>query len=353
MTGENRVRISGVFLLAAFLFFMGGCGYKNAPVPPQSVVPRPIDDLRYTVNDKGVKLSWSYPVETIKGSSLSNIRSFELFRAEIPLDKYCGNCPVPFADPIDIEGGVTVASQARRRGSYESSMLKPGYKYFFKVRSRASWWASSDDSNIITFIWFEPAAAPENLTAIPGDGKISLSWNPVTRRLDGKPLDMPIMYQISRSAGGKDFEKVGKPLSAVNYVDQQVRNGQKYFYTVQSLLVHGDEFVAGGVSEDVASTPVDLTPPPPPGGVTAVWTSGGIKIFWDESGAADIGGYRVYRRPADGDNYTLLGKVDPAYTIFVDTGAKEGERYYWAVSAIDKRKPANESEKSREATIRY
>ncbi|MBW1636938.1 MAG: hypothetical protein JRJ68_11770, partial [Deltaproteobacteria bacterium] len=53
------------------------------------------------------------------------------------------------------------------------------------------------------------------------------------------------------------------------------------------------------------------------------------------------------------DSYKLLGRVDPAYTIFVDTRAKEGERYYWAVSAVDRQKPVNESEKSREATIRY
>ncbi|MBW1635873.1 MAG: hypothetical protein JRJ68_06315, partial [Deltaproteobacteria bacterium] len=323
MTSVNKVRISGLFLLAAFLLFMAGCGYKNRPVPPESVVPQAIADLRYTVNDKGIRLDWSYPVETIKGSSLSNIRSFELFRAEIPLDKYCGSCPIPFADPIEIEGGVTVDSEARRSGTYESSLLKSGYKYFFKIRSRSSWWASSDDSNIISFTWFEPAAAPENLTAVAGDGEITLSWNPVTMRLDGKVLEMPPDYQVLRSAGGKNFEKIGKPLSGTHYVDPQVRNGQKYFYTVQSLVVHGDEVVAGGISDDIASMPVDRTPPLPPAGVTAVWTSGGIKIFWDKSGAADIGGYRVYRRAADEDSYKLLGRVDPAYTIFVDTRAKE------------------------------
>jgi len=89
---------------------------------------------------------------------------------------------------------------------------------------------------------------------------------------------MPLRYQVFRSAGGKDFEKAGEPLTATRFVDRQVRNGQKYFYTVQSLLVHGDEFVSGAVSEEITATPVDLTPPLSPQGVTAVWTNAGVKI---------------------------------------------------------------------------
>ncbi len=353
MKNVNGVRITGLFLLAVSLFLMGGCGYKNKPVPPANVVPQSIEDLHYSVSDKGVRLNWSYPVETIKGTVLTEIDSFELFLAEIPLDKYCSSCPIPFAEPIDLPGGESIEGEVRKQGKYDFTLLQSAYKYFFKVRSRTSWWASSDDSNVITFIWFEPAAAPEKITAIPGDSEIALNWKSVTTLRDGKPVTMPLKYQVFRSVGGKGFEKAGEPLTATRFVDRQVRNGQKYFYTVQSLLVHGEEFVNGTISDEIASTPVDLTPPLPPQGVTAVWTDGGIKIFWDENSSADFGGYRVYRRDADKESYELLGNVDPAYTIFVDSQAKNNKRYYWAVTAIDQAKPANESDKSREATIRY
>ncbi len=138
---------------------------------------------------------------------------------------------------------------------------------------------------------------------------------------------MPLRYQVFRSVGGKDFEKVGEPLSTTQFTDRQVRNGQKYFYTVQSLLVHGGEFVSGGISEEITATPLDMTPPLPPQGVTAVWTGSGVKIFWDQSSSVDIGGYRVYRRDAEQDSYELLGNVAPAYTIFVDSKAKEDKRF--------------------------
>ncbi len=349
----SRARIVGLILLGASLLLVNGCGYKNNPVPPESVVPKPVNDLRYAVNDKGVKLDWFYPVETVIGTALSQIDSFELFRAEIPVDDYCGNCPIPFAEPLDLPGGAVLDGETRRRGAYSSSLLKSGHKYFFKVRSRASWWASSSDSNIVTFVWFEPAAAPKNVQAVAKDRRITLSWTPVTTRLDGQPLKMDIKYQVLRRGEGKEFEPVGTPIASTMFEDRQVRNGQKYFYTVQSMLVYESEFVNGGVSEEIASTPVDQSPPVAPAGVTAVWSSAGVKIFWDRSSETDIGGYRVYRRASDKDDYELVGNVDPAYSLFVDSKIDENTRYYWAVTAIDQAKPANESHKSREATIRY
>lgn len=351
---KNRclVRLAGIFLIGASLL-MAGCGYKNPPIPPQSVVPKPINDLLFTVEDDGVQLSWSYPVETIKGSTIEDISAFELFRAEIPLEEYCGSCPIPFGEPMELDGGSPLDGELRRRATYDSSLLRSGHKYFFKVRSRTSWWASSDDSNIITFLWFQPAEAPVGVEALPGDRQVTLSWQPVNTLSDGSPATMPIRYQLLRSVGGKELAKIGDLLSTTSFVDRQVLNGKKYFYAVQSMMDHEGELVNGGVSDKVAVTPVDLTPPLPPSGVTAVRTGVGIKIFWDRSDESDIAGYRVYRRAADKDSYESLGEVKSEYTLFVDSNAGDSVRYYYAVTAFDQSSPPNESTKSREATVRY
>jgi uncharacterized protein len=349
---KNRclVRVVGVFFLGASILLAGGCGFKNKPVPPDSVVPLAIDDLRYTVNDKGVQLSWSYPVKTIKGSTLDDISSFELFRAEVPLVDYCGNCPVPFTEPVKVDGGSPLDGQTRRKVVYDIDLLRSGHKYFFKVRSRTSWFADSGDSNIITFVWFEPAPATGKVTVTAGDRQVALAWQPVTLKTTSK--GMTVKYQVLRSLDGKDFTKVGDPQAATSYTDRQVNNGQKYFYSVQTLTDFQNELAQGGVSKEVATTPVDLTPPISPSGVTAVRTDGGIKVFWDRSDAADLAGYRVYRRASDQDSYEMLGKVEPKYTLFVDSKAREDVRYYYAITAIDGATPANESSKSKEATIR-
>ena len=346
-------RVAGLAVLGIFLLLSSGCGFKNAPIPPQSVVPTPINDLLYQTSEKGVRLSWSYPVKTINGSPLDNIASFELYQAEVPLEDYCGTCPIPFGEPLQIDGGSPIDGKVRKKADYELSLLRPGYKYFVKVRSRTSWWADSADSNIVSFVWYQPAAAPQEVTAIPGDGQISLSWQPVTKLTDGSPVTKAMQYQVLRSTSEKNFEPLGKPVATTTYVDHRVQNGLRYFYTVQSMMVFKDTLINGGISKDVSATPIDLVPPAAPLAVTVVRTGVGIKVFWERSDAADIGGYRIYRRAADKDNYVLLAEVGKDCTLFVDTKTKENVRYYYAITAIDRATPPNESNKSKEATLRH
>jgi fibronectin type 3 domain-containing protein len=267
------------------------------------------------------------------------------------LEEYCGTCPIPFAKPIALDGGPPLDGKMRRQATYDSSLLRTGHKYFFKVRSRTSWWADSDDSNVITFVWFEPAVAPTNLVGAAADSQVTLSWQPATLKAGSDP-EMGLVYQVLRSVSGGDFVKIGEPQQAASYIDRLVINGQQYVYVVQTLTTYRGELAEGGVSKEVAVTPVDLTPPPVLTGVAAVKTDEGIKIFWDKSDTADLGGYRIYRRTADQDRYELLAEVKPQFTLFVDAKAKDGVRYYYAITAIDQATPANESEKSREATVR-
>lgn len=352
-----NIRMLGRTTVLALLVFAfigaSGCGYKNKPIPPEEVVPIQINDLRYSTNDEGVKLTWSFPVKTIRGAGIENISSFQLYRAEIPLKEYCGSCPIPFGEPMALNGGVPFDGQQRRIASHLATKLRSGHKYFYKVRAKTSWWADSDDSNIITFVWFEPASSPQGLKAIASDKNISLKWQPVTSRADGKPLDMNVKYQVMRSQGGKDFKKIGKPIVDTRYIDKNLQNGQKYFYTVQSIVSYEGELAEGGVSEKASAVPVDLTPPDAPEGVTAVSTDVGIKVFWDQSDSRDLGGYKIYRREADTKGYTLVGTLQPEFTLFVDNKASDEIRYYYAVTAIDTAQPPNESKKSKEATIRY
>ncbi len=167
MRDSYSVRFSTAICTMAFLLLLGGCGYKNPPVPPEAVVPQSIGDLIYKVDENGVKLTWSYPMETIKKELIQDVSSFVLYRAEIPLEDYCGGCPIPFGTPLELAGGSVYDGKLRKKGSYESSLLRSGHKYFFKVRSQTGWWATSADSNIVTFVWFKPAAAP--VFAIAGD----------------------------------------------------------------------------------------------------------------------------------------------------------------------------------------
>lgn len=337
-------------LALAGLLFLGGCGYKTMPVPPENIVPKAIEDLRYSLDEKGVTLTWSYPFQTIKGTDLTDIASFEVCRAVVSVDDYCPTCPIPFGEPIIIPGG-TVGAESRRQGRYESALLRAGEKYFFKVRSRTSWWAASADSNIVTFVWHMPAKAAENLTVEAADRVVRLQWQPVTTLMDGQPLDLPVRYEVLRSVDGKVFDEIGAAGPETAFADTAVQNGRKYWYKIQSVLEVGSNAIDGGVSEAAEATPVDLTPPEPPTGVTVVVAGNGVKVFWDNSTADDLRGYHVYRRAGGQKEAERIGDVEAIYTIFEDTAVPAAGPVYYSVTAYDGMEPANESRPSVEATV--
>ncbi|MEN8199511.1 MAG: hypothetical protein ABFR63_05495 [Thermodesulfobacteriota bacterium] len=347
-----KTHIAGALLLSGALFLTGGCGYKTDPVPPDAIVPKAIEDLRSSVSEKGVTLTWSFPKETIKGTDLTDITTFDVYRAVVPMKDYCPTCPIPFSEAVQVPGGL-VDPEGTRQGKYETSLLRSGHKYFFKVNARTSWWAASADSNIVSFIWHIPAKGPEGLAVEPGDSSAVVGWQPVTSLMDGQSISYPLVYQVQRSGDGMSYGNIGEAGSETRFVDKGLINGKSYSYRVQSVLMVEGNPVSGGLSDAVSVVPVDLTPPAPPTGVTVVQTAGGMKIFWDKSQEPDVKGYRIYRRMADEKRASRIGDVLGVYNIFEDTKVPADKDVFYSVTAYDLAESANESVKSREAGVRH
>lgn len=350
MKTTTKLGFAGSVIVAGMLVLSGGCGYKTPPVPPQSVVPKAIADLDYSLDDNGARLTWSYPVETIDGRSLTAIDGFELYRAEIPLDDYCSSCPIPFAEPIDLPGGVT-AMEERQTAEYVSGMLRSGNKYFFKVRSRTSWWAASGDSNIVSFVYHTPAAAPRDLKASVDGTRVRLSWSPVDSLIDGGSAELPVTYQVLRSSSGEDFIEVGGPQQKTSFVDTEVVSSTTYSYKVKSGLRFEGEILDGSFSPAAQARVLDMTPPPMVTGVTVIASAGDIRVFWDTVKADDLSGYRIYRRVRGEKQHARIGETGASSSLFVDTSVPSDAKVYYAVTAIDA--AGNESELSKEATTRH
>ncbi len=340
------VALCGVLLLGA----LGGCGYKTMPVPPQEIVPAPITDLRYELDEKGVTLSWTWPARTVRGDTLTDLSEFLLYRAVVPADSYCETCPLPFGDPVVISGGV-VSVDAQRRGTYKATLLRPGHLFFFKIRSRAGWWAESGDSNIVSFLWDMPPAKPADLTTRSGPDRIILSWAPVTTHMDGTVIEEPVAYQVYRSQGGGPFVPVGELQENTGFVDADVLHGRKYLYKVQAVTRYPKGRVGGGITAPVAGIPLDRTPAAAPAGVEGIRTATGVKIIWSAVPGDDVAGYRVYRRLAGEKSPTLIGQVKATTLIFDDPEPPGAESWFYSVSTVDRAEPANESARSPEVEV--
>jgi len=335
------------------LIALDGCGFKTQPVAPQDVVPVAINDLRYELSEKGVTLSWSYPVETITGQAITELDSFVLYRAVVPVDSYCDTCPIPYGKAISLPGG-SLSGEGKKTATYEATLLRPGNLYFFQVRSKTGWLAESAPSNLVSFVWQVPPKAPAGLTASVKNGGVRLSWQPVTAQVDDSPVTQPVRYQVSRSVGGGSFATVGKPTADTFYQDTDVKNTRQYFYKVQAFTVYDKGNVGGGLSEAVSATPVDRTAPAAPKNVKTVRTRTGVKIFWNEVKAADLNGYRVYRRLPGSTAWKKVQDVNLPYTLYEDKNIPAGvDHAFYAVTSIDRSTPANESKRSAEVRANY
>lgn len=339
-------------VLGAVAMSVAGCGFKTDPVPPQNVIPRAIDDLSYAIDESGVTLRWTYPDNKMNGDELTEVYSFDVYRAVVPVADLCETCPIPFGEPSEIPGGATADAGKRRVGEYQTSLLRPDHKYFYKITSRISWWAASDFSNIVSFVWQIPSSVPAGFKVTTGDGKVTLSWQPVTTLIDGSATEKKIYYQVLRSEGGKDFATLGDPITATRFVDGDVMNGKTYYYKVQSLMMVNQDRVSGGVTEIADASPVDRTPPGAPSGVRASASSAGTRVYWDRPDDPEVVSHRVYRRAKGQSQGELIGEVTMPSSLFVDQSVPENVEVFYSVTAIDGAEPANESKPSKEATVR-
>lgn len=348
----TRLRSATVVLGACSLLALGGCGYKDKPIPPQQAVPKAIGDLQVELDETGATLTWNYPKKTVAGNDVEEIDSFALYRAEVPAKTFCPTCPVPYEKPIVVPGGA-LPPGAGRTATHTITDLRPGHHYFFKVRSKTGWWSESQDSNEVSFIWQTPPKTPEGLTAIGGDGKNTLQWQAVSQLRDATPLATPVRYQLYRSVDGGEFAKLGEPLAANAYTDETVENGRTYAYKVQAVPLSSAASLEGGrsgMSAEVQANPQDRTPPPVPKRVEGIRADAGVKIFWDQVEGRDLAGYRIYRRTAGETKATLVGEVNLPQNMFTDAKAPGGPLFY-SVSSFDTQSPANESARSTELRL--
>ncbi len=78
----------------------------------------------------------------------------------------------------------------------------------------------------------------------------------------------------------------------------------------------------------------DTIPPGPVRGITTISLDNAVQLDWLPNSEPDIAGYRVWVSDAYNGVYTEIGVVTVG-TQFVDNGAINGVKYYYAVSAYD------------------
>lgn len=141
---------------------------------------------------------------------------------------------------------------------------------------------------------------------------VTLTWNEVAGA-DG--------YYIYRKIGTNSYRRIAT-IGSTTYVDVTAKYGRTYTYAVRAY--------SGGVKGTFQAATVTVPIPNPTASVAMA--PNGVLVKWNA--VKDATRYRVYRK-AKGGSYKVFATVKTGNALeFLDTTAKAGVQYYYAVKAL-------------------
>ena len=308
------------------------CGKKGNPVPKGLPVPAGVGDLRGDVKDGLLFISFTIPTKNMDGTDIKDLVGFRILKS-------CGGCGGGFEVWKNIaltdKQGYTIRNN--RLYAYDDD-LRQGFDYAYKVYAYTGKKVEGAASNVFSIKWRKPPAPPKEVKAAPEDGRVFLSW----KREDN------LSYNVYRPEKGiyPLFPVNLAPLSASQFTDANLQNGQQYRYEVRAVRVEsGVPYEGEGTS--VVATPEKQGPPAAPTGLKLQKKGGGVILTWVASSESDVVGYNVYR--------VFQGKTEKINaaivkeTSFVDNNPGREPYLSYYVTSVDFK--GRESPPSKEAFV--
>ncbi len=148
---------------------------------------------------------------------------------------------------------TSIPNSDKTTATYTVTGLTNGQAYTFKVRAVGTGGGGKASDSQIATPMLSPPAAPTNLSAIPGDGQVTLRWTAPPGPITG--------YQYSQDSGA--WTSTGWTPATGTSTTRTVTNltnGQTYTFKVRAVNSGGN----GAESGSASATPDASAPPPPP-----------------------------------------------------------------------------------------
>lgn len=363
--------------LSAWIGF-AGCGTPGAPLPPSLNLPDRVSDLAAARTGDQVALTWTMPSRNTDKLKLTASIAVTVCRRE-------GDGPCLTA------GGATAF--APRSAANFTELLPPALAsgpareltYFVELKNSRG--KSAGLSNGAAVLAGKAPPLVSGLTAENRKHGVVLGWNADASpeadasaiRLHRKLLT-PAKPQSAHGPLAPEKEPAERTLlvedaaKSRRAIDKDVRRGQTYEYSAQRVLrvrltnaraeqqaPAGAEDMgsdrgrmlelAGPLSAPVRVEAADAFPPEAPTGLAAIAARSGdtlsIDLSWKANADADLAGYAVYRREADGPWQRISPAVPIVGPAFHDSQVQAGVVYVYGVTALDA--AGHESARSQEA----
>jgi len=304
----------GYYFAVTALNAVGESDKSNEVSAIPCTVPLAPQNLQATAGNQQVTLTWQAPGSD-GGSSITGYKV------------YWGTVSGSYTDVQEVGNVLT----------YTVTGLTNGQGYYFAVTALNAV-GESDKSNEVSAIPCTVPSAPQNLQSTAGNQQVTLTWQ-APGSDGGSSITGYKVYWGTVSGSYTHVQEVGNVLT---YTVTGLTNGQRYYFAVTAFNAVGESDKSNEVSAipcTVPSAPQNLQARAGNGSVTLIWEPSG------DNGGLPISNYIIYYGTSQGD-YTKtinLGNIT-SYTI---TGLTNGQRYYFAVSAIN---GVGESGKSREVS---
>jgi hypothetical protein len=179
--------------------------------------------------------------------------------------------------------------------------------------------------------------------------------------LIAKPLVPPLpatryhVFEAPRNAGSARewYElQLPTPLTPAPVVAPEFSlEGPVEYGVERCFVVRSVDTIAGAVAMGRPSTPGCVTardtfPPAPPQRLAAIAGVNVINLIWESNAEPDLAGYIVLRGAAPGDALQAITPSPIRETTYRDQSVRPGERYVYAVVAVDNANPQNVSGQS-------
>lgn len=350
--GNNYFSLLLLFTFA--LLFFTGCGKRAKPVPPSLVVPAAISDLRLDVKPGIRNLVWTIPTKNADNSKPVDLVAFKIRLKQISVNlDSCRFCDEGFSEYKTInltkpESGFVLGA------SFYVPLpdIDDGLIYVFSVASLNSRGWVSETSNKLAVVGLPEVPSPSAVKLIPSASSVELSWQaPALPKSFAGKLSYRVYRRIPHKSSNIWHLITPEPIADSHFIDVGLKDWQAYQYTVTTVLSREDTLSESGYSLSVQIVPGDYIAPDKLENFTAFYYEAGVQLVWDPSTAADLSGYKVYRR----DNVTgvenIIAVLKPFRAEFFDASVIYGRTYYYQVTAFDLSDRHNESEPTPEIAV--
>ena len=321
---------------------------KDAAHPNWKVLTSSATGTSYVDKTAEAGVTYTYPVRGINGDGvLSPDYNKTGVSATMPKTSTTP-ANVTLTGAKAVSGGITVTWQ-KAAGAAQ-------YRVYRKAAGATKWstianttgtsWTDKTAKAGVTYTYTVRGIAADGKTLSPGYNRIGISAVIAPAKVvlvSAKADSAGILvtwqkaagahsYQVFRKTANTGWQRIAKNIHDTEWKDIDAVKGTKYFYTVRAVA---DDGTTRGAYDGTGKTATVTKNPTTPADVTlgkAVAGKSGITVTW--SYAADARTYRVYRKAAGENKWTIVNKNVNGKS-WTDKNVTKGVKYTYTVRGVN------------------